>query len=63
MTQYFAEYYSIASHGKENVSRKGCGTGLPSVGETKQSRLELSSLWNKELVDWRYWNLFGLIAY
>jgi hypothetical protein len=20
-------------------------------------------LWNKQLVDWRYWNLFGLIVY
>jgi hypothetical protein len=51
--QHFAEDYSIAVYEKGDGRRKGGGTGLTSVGETRQSRLELSSC-GTELMDWRY---------
>ena len=43
MSQHFAEDHSIAAHSKGDVIRKGRGTGLISVGEKRQSRLELIS--------------------
>jgi hypothetical protein len=51
--QHFAGDYSIAVYEKGDVRRKECGTGLTSVGETRQSPLELGSC-GTELVDWRY---------
>jgi len=43
MPQHFAQGYSIAVHDKGAVRRKECGTGLTSVGETRQLQSELSA--------------------
>jgi hypothetical protein len=40
-SQHFAEYYSIDVNEKGCVIRKVRGYGLPSIGQTRLSRLEL----------------------
>jgi hypothetical protein len=50
-TQHFAGDYFIAVYEKGVVRRKECGTGLPSVCETRQSRKEFGTS-ETDLVDW-----------
>ena len=42
-SQHFAGYYSVTVNENRAVRRKECGTVLTSVGETRQSRMELIS--------------------
>ena len=42
-TQHFAGDYFIAVHEKRVVRRKECGTGMPSFGETRETRTQSAS--------------------